>query len=83
ASAKMNPDSEVTADLTDKETEAQYFNSLKYANSLGDGRKRINPEVLKEMRGDTGDITDFISRPDYTIKTIHKEYAESEEGRLK
>ncbi|KDE70457.1 hypothetical protein FUSO7_10645 [Fusobacterium necrophorum BFTR-2] len=83
ASAKMNPDSEVSADLTDKETEAQYFNSLKYANSLGDGSKKINPEVLKKMRGDTGDITDFISRPDYTIKTIHKEYAESEDGTRK
>ncbi|KDE63929.1 hypothetical protein FUSO3_03850, partial [Fusobacterium necrophorum BL] len=81
--AKMKKDSEVTADLADKDVEAQYFNTLKYASAIGDGSWENNPKILEEMRGTTGEITDFTSKPNYFLKTIDKEWAETKEGKKK
>ena len=81
--AKMDKDSEVTADLADKDVEMQYFNSLPYAAAISNGARKINPKILKEMQGDKGEIEDFIFRPDFYIKSIDLVYAESEEGKKK
>jgi len=81
--AKMDKDSEVTADLADKDVEMQYFNSLPYAAAISNGARKINPKILKEMQGDKGEIEDFIFRPDFHIKSIDLLYAESEEGKKK
>ena len=81
--AKMDKDSEVTADLADKDVEAQYFNTLKYIEAMSNGAWKKNPKILKEMRGDKGEIEDFIFRPDFHVKSIHLIYAESKEGKKK
>ena len=81
--AKMDKDSEVTADLADKDVEAQYFNTLKYVEAMSNGAWKKNPKILKEMRGDKGEIEDFIFRPDFHVKSIHLIYAESKEGKKK
>ena len=81
--AIMNENSEVTADLADKDVEAQYFNTLKYVEAMSNGAWKKNPKILKEMRGDKGEIEDFIFRPDFHIKSIHLIYAESKEGKKK
>ena len=81
--AIMNENSEVTADLADKDVEDQYFNTLKYVEAMSDGAWKKNPEILKEMRGDKGEIEDFIFRPDFYVKSIHLIYAESKEGKKK
>ncbi|MDC7956577.1 hemolysin, partial [Fusobacterium simiae] len=57
--AKMDKDSEVTADLSDKDVEAQYFNTLKYVEAISNGAWEKNPKILKEMEGDKGEIEDF------------------------
>ena len=79
----MDKDSEVTADLADKDVEAQYFNTLKYVEAMSNGAWKKNPKILKEMRGDKGEIEDFIFRPDFHVKSIHLIYAESKEGKKK
>ena len=79
----MDKDSEVTADLADKDVEAQYFNTLKYIEAMSNGAWKKNPKILKEMRGDKGEIEDFIFRPDFHVKSIHLIYAESKEGKKK
>ena len=81
--AKMDKDSEVTADLADKDTQRQFFNSLPYIATTSNGAWKINPKVLKEMEGDKGEIEDYIFRPDFYIKSIDLLYAESEEGKKK
>ena len=81
--AKMDKDSEVTADLADKDTQRQFFNSLPYIATTSNGARKINPKVLKEMEGDKGEIEDYIFRPDFYTKTVHLLYAESEEGKKK
>ena len=81
--AKMDKDSEVTADLADKDAEIQFFNTLKYTMALSDGSWEVNPKYLKEMRGDTGELEDYIKKPDFYVKTVHLLYAESEEGKKK
>ena len=81
--AIMNENSEVTADLADKDVEAQYFNTLKHVEAMSNGAWKKNPEILKEMRGDKGEIEDFIFRPDFYVKSIHLIYAESKEGKKK
>ena len=81
--AKMDKDSEVTADLADKDVEAQYFNTLKYVEAISDGSWEVNPKYLKEMRGDTGELEDYIKKPDFYVKTVHLLYAESKEGKKK
>ena len=81
--AIMNENSEVTADLADKDVEDQYFNTLKYVEAMSNGAWKKNPEILKEMRGDKGEIEDFIFRPDFYVKSIHLIYAESKEGKKK
>ena len=79
----MDKDSEVTADLADKDVEAQYFNTLKYVEAISDGSWEVNPKYLKEMRGDTGELEDYIKKPDFYVKTVHLLYAESKEGKKK
>ena len=81
--AKMDKDSEVTVDLADKDVEAQYFNTLKYVEAISNGAWKKNPKILKEMRGDTGELEDYIKKPDFNLKTVHLLYAESEEGKKK
>ena len=81
--AKMDKDSEVTADLADKDVEMQYFNSLPYVEAISNGAWKRNPKYLKEMRGDTGELEDYIKKPDFNLKTVHLLYAESEEGKKK
>ena len=70
-------------DLADKDVEAQYFNTLKYVEAMSNGAWKKNPKILKEMRGDKGEIEDFIFRPDFHVKSIHLIYAESKEGKKK
>ncbi|WP_222703277.1 hemagglutinin repeat-containing protein, partial [Fusobacterium polymorphum] len=81
--AKMDKNSEVTADLADKDVEMQYFNSLPYVEAISNGAWKRNPKYLKEMRGDTGELEDYIKKPDFNLKTVHLLYAESEEGKKK
>ena len=79
----MDKDGEVTADLTDKDVEMQYFNSLPYVEAISNGAQKRNPKYLKKMRGDTGKLEDYIFKPDFYVKTVHLLYAESEEGKKK
>ncbi|WVU49543.1 hemolysin, partial [Fusobacterium nucleatum] len=81
--AKMDKDSEVTADLADKDTQRQFFNSLPYVDAISNGAWKRNPKILKEMEGDKGEIEDYIFRPDFYIKSIDLLYAESKEGKKK
>ena len=81
--AKMDKESEVTADLADKDVEAQYFNSLPYAAVIGDGSVKVSPDILKAMRGNRGEISDYTSKPNYFMKTNDKEWAETEDGKKK
>ena len=51
--------------------------------TLSNGSWEVNPKYLKEMRGDTGELEDYIKKPDFYVKTVHLLYAESEEGKKK
>ncbi len=81
--AKMDKDSEVTADLRDKDTQREFFNSLPYVEAISNGAWKMNPKILKEMEGDKGEIEDFVFRPDFYLKSIDLLYAESKEGKKK